>query len=130
MGAIKMVACVRRRGDLSYEEFSRYWREDHRKLVVENLGALNVRRYAQNHLISPDFGEGLAQSRGMATDHYDGVLELWWDDMATLTTAFASPEGQAASALFAEDEANFIDLSRSKVFLTEEHIMLDVSLRS
>jgi uncharacterized protein (TIGR02118 family) len=125
-----MVACVRRRSDLSYEEFSRYWRDDHRKLVVENVSALNVRRYAQNHLIARDFGVGLAQSRGMDTDHYDGVLELWWDDIATFTTAFASQEGQAASALFADDEANFIDLSRSKVFLTEEHIMLDVSAQS
>ena len=61
----------------------------------------------------------------MDTDCYDGILELWWDTLDDVVAAFSSPEATQASAELAEDEARFIDLSRSKVFLTEELIMFD-----
>lgn len=128
MGAIKMVACVRKRADLTFAEFSRYWRNDHKKLVLEHLPALRARRYAQNHLTEPEFGVLLAQPRGMDTGSYDGVLELWWDSLDEVVAAFSSPECLAASAILAEDEARFIDLAASKVFLAEELIMFDSAL--
>jgi EthD domain-containing protein len=125
MGAIKMVACVHRRSDLTLEEFAHYWREDHRALVLAKLPALQARRYAQNHLLPNELGPGLAAARGMDVDCYDGVLELWWDTLDDVLAAFSTAEALEASAVLAEDEARFIDLSRSKVFLTEELIMFD-----
>jgi uncharacterized protein (TIGR02118 family) len=125
MGAIKMVACVHRRGDLTLAQFAKYWREDHRDLVLSKLPALRARRYAQNHLLPEELGPSLAAARGMDTDCYDGILELWWDTLDDVVAAFSSPEATQASAELAEDEARFIDLSRSKVFLTEELIMFD-----
>jgi uncharacterized protein (TIGR02118 family) len=53
----------------------------------------------------------------MATPDFDGMAELWFDDLGALQAARRSPEWQASTA----DEANFIDQSRSAVFVTEEH---------
>jgi hypothetical protein len=36
-----------------------------------------------------------------------------------------APEGVAAHAKLIEDEARFCDLSRSSIFLTEEHTIFD-----
>ena len=127
MGAIKMVACVHRRSDLTLAEFAKYWREDHRDLVLSKLPALQARRYAQNHLLPGELGPSLALARGMDTDCYDGILELWWDTLDDVVAAFSSPEAIEASAVLAEDEARFVDLARSRVFLTEELIMFDAN---
>jgi uncharacterized protein (TIGR02118 family) len=53
----------------------------------------------------------------MATPDFDGMAELWFDDMGALQAARRSPEWRASTA----DETNFIDQSRSAVFVTEEH---------
>jgi uncharacterized protein (TIGR02118 family) len=44
------------------------------------------------------------------------MAELWFDDMATLEAARRSPEWRASTA----DEVNFIDETRTAVFVTEE----------
>ncbi len=45
------------------------------------------------------------------------MAELWFDDMAALKAAARSPEWRASTA----DEVNFIDETRTALFLTEEH---------
>ncbi len=47
---------------------------------------------------------------------FDGMAELWFDDLETLSAARASAEWRASS----DDEANFIDPTRTALFLTEE----------
>ena len=48
---------------------------------------------------------------------FDGMAELWFDDVAALLEARKSSEWQAAG----EDERNFIDASRVAYFISEEH---------
>jgi len=52
---------------------------------------------------------------------YDGMAELWFDDVEDLLAARRSPEWQASS----EDEANFIDTDKVAYFVSEEHILCD-----
>ena len=54
-------------------------------------------------------------------DAFDGVAELWWDSIDDLMAAGTTPEGADAGQILLEDEQNFIDLSRSCIFFTEEH---------
>jgi uncharacterized protein (TIGR02118 family) len=122
---IKLVFCLRRRADLSREEFQRYWRETHAPLVRERSPALGIRRYVQVHTLPAGTSAALAASRGVEEDEYDGVAELWWDSPESLATAVATPEGQRAGAELLEDERRFIDLARSPIFLAEEHVVVD-----
>jgi len=52
---------------------------------------------------------------------YDGMAELWFDDMEALLAARQSPQWKAAS----QDEVNFIDHKKVAYFVSEEHIIRD-----
>ncbi len=46
---------------------------------------------------------------------YDGVFEIWFDDLASMEVAFASPQGQAEIA----DGPNFFDMERFRLLVVE-----------
>jgi uncharacterized protein (TIGR02118 family) len=122
---IKLVFSVRRREDMSRAEFQRYWREQHAPLVKRHAETLHIRRYVQTHARDTDLDETLSGSRGSELHVYDGVAELWWDSLEDLAGAAASEAGQAAGQELLEDERRFIDLSRSPLWLGEEHLVID-----
>lgn len=81
---IKLVAVVRRKDDISFEEFRHRWCDEHPSLVQQLPG---VRHYNQN----------LAFEGGSRTWPMDGVAEVWFDDRDAMRKAFASPAGSAAT---------------------------------
>ena len=117
---IKLTFCLRRRADLDREEFQAYWLGTHAPLVKERAQALGVRRYVQTHTLDL---EGLHQAfqrrNDGAPDPYDGVAELWFDDLAVLGRD--DPERAQAGAELLADERNFIDLGRSPMWISQEH---------
>ena len=102
---IKLVYCITRRPGMGLDEFSRYWREVHGPIGRRIPG---LRRLVQSHPVPhpPD----------MAQPTFDGMAELWFDDLAAMQAARRSPEWQASTV----DEASFIDATRTAIFLTEE----------
>ena len=123
---IKLVYIVRKRDDVSQKDFHTYWLEKHGPLVRSVAKALHARKYVQSHTIAPEAGAQIAQSRGMGGE-YDGITEVWWDSLEELAAATATAEGREAGRRLIEDEAKFIDLKRSSIFLTEEHTIFDFS---
>jgi len=121
---IKLVMVIRRRNDVTPEEFHRYWREEHGPLARGLLDPLNLRRYVQTHTLDSDLNAQLAAARG-TVEAFDGVAELWWESLDDLIAALGSEDGQRANAELAADEARFIDLERSSLFLTEEQVIFD-----
>ena len=121
---IKLVYCVHRKAGMSPEEFYRYWKEDHGPLVKSYAEALQAQRYVQSHLLESPLNEGAQGGRG-AAGPYDGITEIWWNSHDELLAAMQTPEGVAAHGKLIEDEARFCDLSRSSIFLTEEHTIFD-----
>ena len=117
---LKLVYCIARKPELSREAFQRTWLEDHGPLVKRFAEALGAVRYVQSHTAHDDLGEGFRASRGFAPA-YDGITELWWRSRADFEAALERPEGIEAGRALLEDERRFIDFSRSRGFLTEEH---------
>ncbi len=122
---IKLVYCLRRRPELSREEFQRYWRQTHGPLVRERAGALGIRRYVQVHTLDSPLNQALAASRGSRGEAFDGVAELWWESAEGLAVATGTSEGRQAARELLEDEKRFIDFSRSVVFVAEEHPVVE-----
>jgi uncharacterized protein (TIGR02118 family) len=123
---VKLVYCIRRRSDLSPEEFRRYWLREHGPLVrrvAEEIGAI---RYVQSHTVAPELNGGLRESRH-CDEPYDGITELWWDSLADLEARMQTTGSQKAQRQLLEDESTFIDFARSSLFITEEHVILDDS---
>ncbi|HVT61253.1 MAG TPA: EthD domain-containing protein [Thermoanaerobaculia bacterium] len=102
---LKVVYCLSRRPDLPREEFLRYWRDVHGGIGARIPG---LRRLVQSYTV---YVPGDAHG-----PDFDGMAELWFDDVASLLAARQSPEWKAS----ADDEANFIDHSRVAYFVTEE----------
>ncbi len=121
---IKLTFCLRRRPDLSVEEFHRYWKDVHGPLVAERAAALGIRRYQQVHTL--DVGglhQALQARNGGAPAPYDGIAEIWIDSLEDFTAG--SPEARRAAAELLEDERRFIDLPNSPMWLGETHVFVD-----
>lgn len=116
---IKLVFCVRRRPELGFDEFRRYWLDSHGPLVRRLRAQLpQLKRYVQSHLIPGPASEAVRASRG-AAEPYDGITEVWFENLEGMGGSSAAAADAGRQLL--EDEARFIDFARSAVFLTEEH---------
>lgn len=107
---IKLVYCITKRPGLADEEFFAYWGNQHASLGSRIPG---LRRLVQSHRVRVP-GDRYQPD-------YDGVAELWFDDMESLLAARESEAWKASS----EDEANFVDSTRVAYLVTEEHVVLD-----
>jgi uncharacterized protein (TIGR02118 family) len=106
---IKFIATLERRRDMTQEGFARYWREVHVPLARELPG---LRGYSISTVVEAPDGDR----------PYDGVAELWFDDVESLRRSFASPVGERARL----DMARFTETARiTRTITIEERIVWD-----
>jgi uncharacterized protein (TIGR02118 family) len=103
---IKLIYCITKKPGMTDEEFFKYWKNVHGPIGARIPG---LRRLVQSHRINV--------SGDARPADFDGMAELWFDDMAALLEARKSLEWRASG----EDEKNFIDESRVAYFVTVEH---------
>ena len=77
-----------------------------------------VLRYTQSHRVDDPAYD--PSRRGMEPP-YDGVAEVWWESEEALAAASASDAGRRANAEVLADEAGFIDLPASPLWLAHEY---------
>jgi len=99
---IKVAALVKRKPGLTEADFTRIWSVEHPPLVRQLPG---LRRYQQNH--------PLPHRKPWP---WDGLAELWFDDVAAVRDAFRSP---AADALRAHEDEFIGDL---EWFIVQEQV--------
>jgi uncharacterized protein (TIGR02118 family) len=122
---VKLVYCLRKRADISSEELYRYWLNDHGPLVRKFAEAIQAKKYVQSHTVAPDMNQMFREGRGLA-EPYDGITEVWWEDLESLKAGMESEAGREAHQALMEDEAKFVDFSQTRVFMTEEHPIFDL----
>ena len=120
---IRLVFCLRRREDLSPQQFRQYWRERHGPLVRHHAAVLGIRRYVQVQRIDGPENDLLRASRASA-EPFDGIAELWFDSVASFLEAARSDGGSAAAEELLVDERRFIDLARSNLWLGDEQVLV------
>lgn len=121
---IKLVFCLRRRPDMSVEEFQRYWRGTHAALVAARADVMGIRRYVQLHTMAlPGLHGALRTRNSGAPEPYDGVAELWFDSLEAI--GGDDPAKRQAAAELLADERNFIDLPNSPMWFAEENVVVD-----
>lgn len=124
---IRLVFVLRRKSGLSLQEFHEYWKNTHGPLVASFANDLNILRYVQTHTLEDPANAAAQQARGDMEPQYDGVAELWWSTEAELEAAMASAAGQAAGAALLADEAKFIDLPQSPLWMAYEYPQINPS---
>ena len=118
---IRLTFVLRRKPELTREEFQEYWRTNHGPLVAKHSDHLKILRYVQVHTIDDPANDAMAQARGGMEPPYDGVAELWWNNHDEAAAAFETAAGQAAGEELLEDEKKFIDLPNSPLWFNYEY---------
>lgn len=123
---IKITFCLTRKPGLSREAFQDYWFNKHAPLVKSHREALRIARYVQMHTGDYEMNDIVRAARAdgkleNAPDIYDGVAQLWWNSLEDLMTD--TPEAQAAGIALLQDEAKFIDFSKSPLWFGEEKVI-------
>ncbi len=117
---IKLVFCCQRKEGMTREEFQSRWLDEHGPLVRKIRETLPMmKRYVQSHALADEISDGVRKPRG-AGPSYDGITEVWFDDLESIA-GDGSDAAMAAGRALIEDEAKFLDLPNCRVFLTEEH---------
>lgn len=118
---LRVTFCLKRLPELTREQFQDYWRNSHAPLVKEHAAALGIRQYVQSHSLTLPGAFPLADVRGSSGLDFDGVAQLWWDDMQSFAAAGSTEAGRVAGALLLADEKKFIDLPNSPIFLSDDY---------
>ena len=119
---IKTSYFLRRKPGMSLEDFQKYWLESHGPLVQKHAATIGMVRYIQVHA-RPPASPRPDPLRGEMLEPFDGVAEFWIDPAKATGT---DEERREVGRILAEDEANFIDFSRSTMTRGEEHYMVGV----
>jgi len=113
---IKLTMLIRRKQGMTREQFREYYETRHIPLAEAHTPHLVG--YKRNFIVNQFAGE----------DQFDCITEFWFDvkgNYADLRGTLFPPQ---VTAMMAEDEANFIDRSKSQLFLIEEHASLPENL--
>ena len=117
---------MRRLPHLSREEFLEYWAKKHTRAAGPDAAKiLGMKKYAQVRALPEDVNARVAASRPGVEPEFDGIAEVWVESLEAYERDWHSPEGSAVYQRFLDDEANFVDWSRSVVFLAEERVIVD-----
>jgi uncharacterized protein (TIGR02118 family) len=107
---IKLSYLFRRRPGMTDDDFDRYWSTVHGPIGARIPG---LRRLVQSRAIhipgdvrGPDF---------------DGVAELWFDDVESLLRARSTEEWRAAGM----DEVNFLDPTSTTYLVSTERVIFE-----
>jgi len=102
---VKLVNLLVRQDDMSHEEFVEYWYEEHVPLAEE---LPHANKYATSVPTAPERSE------------YDGIVELYFDDMSDLQAAFESEVGQEVQA----DLAHFAKPDAGPTLYVDETVQM------
>ena len=106
---IKRMGFVKRKEGMSLEACHDYWLNVHAPIVARTPG---IRQYIVSTTI---VGEGLAYASA-----FDGLVEIWYDDLTAMQAAGHTPEWQAV-----RDDAHEFIGSVATLFATEVPIIED-----
>lgn len=111
----KTVILLKRRPDMSFEDFQEYYESHHRKLGEKFLpdGVHYVRRYLHG-VPNPVTGE-------VAEIEYDVITEVWYESREAFEAAMIVLSEPAVAAEVAEDEEKLFDRAKNRFCTIDEH---------
>ena len=108
---IKTIAMIKRKADLSREEFVKHYEEVHAPLALKHLPM--IKQYVRNHLVEIPGMEG--------GPDFDCITEIWMDSLEDAMELFQfvqSDEGQVVR----DDEDKLLDREKTVFFLVDEKV--------
>ena len=111
----KFTILLKRKAGLTFDQFVEHHKNVHANLFLSVVVVKDtVRRYVQQHTMHVDLP-------GMPPAKYDGIAEIWFDDVAALSRCFTDPEYMAR---IRPDEESFLDVHGCDFIVSNEAVML------
>ena len=116
---IRFINCVKRRPDITVEQFRKYWNSNEFEELIKQVAAVSgVKRYRKSATLIVE-ANALVQERRGSGAPFDGVLEYWWDNASHLTDLFGEPNVSALTDKMLAYQKQFIDMPHTSAFFTE-----------
>jgi hypothetical protein len=115
--SIKCTYLLTKRDGMSVEACHGTWLKDHGPLVKSFSKLLGMAKYVQSHTIGGDIGGGRFAAP------LDGITEVWIADPNDQPPP--SDESRKAGDALVVDEKRFVEMGRSRCFMTKEHTIFD-----
>ena len=109
---LKVITLIKRKPDLSREEFRDYYETYHVPLILSKFGRYFL-DYRRNYLTGDEAASG--------NPDFDVVTECWMKDQASAQECFAVPSDPANAAEVAADEEKFTDRSSIRIYTAKEY---------
>ena len=107
---INAITIIKKKQNLTYENFQNYWKNEHAKIVTRSP---LVGTYVQSH---PIYNDKLTFE-----DTVDGIAEIWFEDTNEMRTLAATKEYKNIQ----DDEKVFIDGSAVRLIIAEDIITFE-----
>jgi hypothetical protein len=124
--ATKVTYLLSRREGMSPADCHGTWLADHGPLVASFARATRMARYIQSHTIAPQANAGFVAQRGFAPP-LDGITEVWFRSDQEQASPREPERAREAGPILVEDERRFVEMGRSRCFMTKEHEIFDYS---
>ncbi|KAL1697091.1 hypothetical protein GGG16DRAFT_42587 [Schizophyllum commune] len=119
---VRLIYLVKRRKDMTHEEFANYWLNVHSKVIIGSRVAHQYTlRYDQMH-VSPVTMKAWSEKYGIPATTYDGVALLEADSFEDLEKVLDSTEYKTH---IGPDEHKFIDHENSQMIPMNFWVGLD-----
>ena len=116
---IRFIHCMKARSDISLEAFRDFWHgADFNQQLSELAVIIGPRKIHRSLTLQVDANNQLQIERG-ARMPYDAVLEIWFDDAASLRQVTGQSEAQRLLKEMEALQAEYVDFSASTRFFTE-----------
>ncbi|WP_174284907.1 EthD domain-containing protein [Sphingomonas bacterium] len=111
---VKFTILLKRKPSLTHDQFVEHHRNIHADLFMSvAVVKATVRRYVQQHALPVELP-------GMPPVKYDGVTELWFDDVEALERCFSDSEYLQR---IRPDEESFLDLHGCDFIVSRENVV-------
>ncbi len=108
---IKVIGFVKKRKDLSFQEFKDYWIKKHNRLEKESVEKNPVVKIVASFVMEDAVGKG----------PFDGMVELYFRSIEEMKAQMSGPQ----PGIMKEDEKNFCDPDYRVFYITEEYLMAE-----
>jgi EthD domain len=124
-GGIKLINHLKKRPDMSHEQFAAAMRERHAAVVTAATSGF-VRKYVQNfhRELDPAMLKGTLFEMG-GVGQFSGIEEYWFDSLADLAALRHDP---AIHQAITSSESSFVDPDGSFGMVTMERVIYDFTL--
>jgi hypothetical protein len=125
--AIKILFLLTRKHGLSLADTQATWLRDHAPIAAASADVSFLTRYVQSHAIAGDENERLQQLGGCGAT-FDGMTEPWLNSPDDLKRGVETEAGRAAAGALLRDERRFVQLDKSRCFVTREHVVFETTV--